>query len=169
VPDKSPEYKVFDFSVEPIDYVDFIMIDAILSNYSNQNCDAIYMVENDFLSKIERVFMSSLGILMACGKSKGREKHDKSTQQRDVLGCHDNHHGILIMRSITLIMMRCYLVLILMKGEWNELIGHPKDRGKNWPNLRTNYLQQGEIDADYVAVSLFNFPFRIRIVFSIFH
>ena len=41
VPDKSPEDKVFDFSVEPIDYVDFIGIDAILSNYFNQNCDEI--------------------------------------------------------------------------------------------------------------------------------
>jgi hypothetical protein len=47
-----------------------LMIDAILSNYSNQNCDEIYMVEKDFLSKIERVFVSSLGILIACGKSK---------------------------------------------------------------------------------------------------
>jgi hypothetical protein len=106
--------------------------------------------------------MSSLGILMACGKSKAREKHDKSTQQKGVWGRHDNHQGIPMMRSITLI-MRCCLVLILRKGEWNELIGHPKDRGKNRPNSRTNSLQQGENDADCVAVSLFNFPFRIRI------
>ena len=79
VPNKSPEDKVFNFSVEPIDYVDFIGIDTILSNYSNQNCDEIYMVENAFLSKIVRVFVSSLGILMASGKSKAQEKHDKST------------------------------------------------------------------------------------------
>jgi hypothetical protein len=68
---KSLESKVFNFSVEPIDYVDFIGIDAILSNYSNKNCDEIHM--------IEKVFVSSLGILMACGKSKAREKHNKST------------------------------------------------------------------------------------------
>jgi hypothetical protein len=79
VPDKSPKDKVFDFSVEPIDYVDFIGIDAILSNYSSQNCDEIYMVEKAFLSKIERVIVSSLGILIAYGKSKTREKHNKST------------------------------------------------------------------------------------------
>jgi hypothetical protein len=84
VPDKSPEDKIFDFSVEPIDYVDFIRIDAILSNYSNQNCDEIYMVEKVSLSKIERVFVSFLGILIACGKSKTREKHDNSTQERGV-------------------------------------------------------------------------------------
>jgi hypothetical protein len=39
-------------------------------------------------------------------------------------------------------------------GKWNELTGHPKDRGKNRPNLRTNSLQQGENDADCVAVNL---------------
>jgi hypothetical protein len=120
------------------------------------------------MEEIERVFMSSLGILMACGKSKAQEKHDKSTQQRNVWGRHDNHQGIPMMRSITLI-MRCYLVFILRKGEWNKLIGHPKDRGKNQPNSRTNSLQQWENDTDCVTVSLFNFPFRIRIGFSLFH
>jgi hypothetical protein len=76
---KSLEGKVFNFSVEPIDYVDFIGIDAILSDYFNKNCDEIHMVEKAFLSKIEKVLVSSLGILMACGKSKAREKHNKST------------------------------------------------------------------------------------------
>jgi hypothetical protein len=116
VPNKSPEDKVFDFSAEPIDYFDFIGIDAILSNYSNQNCDKIYMVEKTFMSKIEMVFVSSLGILIACGKSKVREKHDKSTQQRGVWGRHNNRQGIPMMRSITLI-IACCLVLILRKGE----------------------------------------------------
>jgi hypothetical protein len=168
VPDKSPEDKVFNFNVKPIDNVDFIGIDAILSNYSNQNCDEIYMVEKTFQSKIERVFVSSLGILMACGKNKAREKHDKSTQQRGVWGCHDNRQGIQMMRSVTFI-MRCFLVLISRKGEWNKLIGHSKDCEKNQPNSRTNSLQQGENDADCVAVNLFNFPFKIRIGFSLFH
>jgi hypothetical protein len=72
---KSLKGKVFNFSVEPIDYVDFIGIDAILSDYSNKNCDEIHMVEKTFLSKIEKVFVSSLGILMACGKGKAREKY----------------------------------------------------------------------------------------------
>jgi hypothetical protein len=34
-----------------------------------------------------------------------------------------------MMKSITFIVV-CCLVLILKKGEWNELIGHLKDRGK---------------------------------------
>jgi hypothetical protein len=49
--------------------------------------------------------------------------------------------------SITHI-LGCCLVLILRKGDWNELIGHPKDRGKDWSNLRTNSLQPREDDAN---------------------
>jgi hypothetical protein len=132
--DKSPEDKIFNFSVEPIDYVDFIGIDASLSNYSSKNCDEIYMEEKAFLSKIERVFVSSLGILITCGKSKAREKHDKSTQKRGVWRFHDKHRGISMMRNVTLI-LGCNLVLILRNDEWNELTGHPKDHGKDSSNL----------------------------------
>jgi hypothetical protein len=42
--DKSPEDKAFDLSVAPINYVDFIGVDAVLSNSSNQIGDEICMV-----------------------------------------------------------------------------------------------------------------------------
>jgi hypothetical protein len=58
-------------------YVDFIGVDAILSNYSNQSCDEIYMVEKTFLSKSEGIVSTSLEILMACRKDKVRRKHGK--------------------------------------------------------------------------------------------
>jgi hypothetical protein len=144
---KSLEGKVFDFSVEPIDYVDFIGIDAILSNYSSQNCDEIYMVEEAFLSKIERVFVSSLGIRMACRKSKAREKHNKSTQKRGMWGFHNNHQDTPLMK-ITMIIMGRGLAVKLRRDDWNELTGHPKDRGRDRPNSRTNSLQPGEDDVD---------------------
>jgi hypothetical protein len=51
---KSLEGKVFNFSVEPIDYVDFIGIDAILTDYSSKNCDEIHMVENFFCQRLKR-------------------------------------------------------------------------------------------------------------------
>jgi hypothetical protein len=51
---KSLEGKVFNFSVEPIDYVDFIRIDDILSDYSSKNCDEIRMVENFFCQRLKR-------------------------------------------------------------------------------------------------------------------
>jgi hypothetical protein len=44
---------IFDLSVTPINYVDFIGVDAILSNSSNQICDEIYMAEGNVLSKGE--------------------------------------------------------------------------------------------------------------------
>jgi hypothetical protein len=50
-----------------------------------------------------------------------------------------------MMKSITFI-MGCGLVVILRRGEWNDLTGHPKDCGKNRPNSRMNSLQQGEND-----------------------
>jgi hypothetical protein len=144
---KSLEGKVFDFSVEPIDYVDFIGIDAILSNYSSQNCDEIYMVEEAFLSKIERVFVSSLGIRMASRKSKAREKHNKSTQKRGMCGFHNNHQDTPLMK-ITMIIMGRGLAIKLRRDDWNELTGHPKDRGRDRPNSRTNSLQPGEDDVE---------------------
>jgi hypothetical protein len=60
-------------------------------------------------------------------------------------GVHDRHQGIPMMRSITLT-LGCCLVLISKKGDWNELIGHPKDR----VNDRTNSFQLGEDDADQI-------------------
>jgi hypothetical protein len=144
---KSLEGKVFNFSVEPIDYVDFIGIDDILLDYSSKNCDEIHMVEKAFLSKIEKVFVSSLGILMAYGRSKAREKHNKSIQKRGVWGFHNNHEDTPLMKSSMIIMGRG-LVVKLGRGNWNELTGHPKDRGKNQPNSRTNSLKPGEDDVD---------------------
>jgi hypothetical protein len=144
---KSLEGKVFNFSVEPIDYVDFIGINAILSYYSSKNCDEIHMVEKAFLSKIEKVFVSSLGILMACGKSKAREKHNKSTQKRGVWGFHNNHQDTPLMK-ITMIIMGRGLAVKLRRDDWNELTGHPKDRGRDRPNSRTNSLQPGKDDVD---------------------
>jgi hypothetical protein len=67
------------------------------------------------------------------------------------------------MNNIAFIVVCCF-VLILRKGEWNELTGHPKDRGKNRPNSRTNSLQQGENDADCIAVNLFYFLNRLYVV-----
>jgi hypothetical protein len=54
-------------------------------------------------------------------------------------------------------MVGCFLDLILKKGDWDELTGHPKDHGKDRLNSRTNSLQPGEDDADQTefGVSLF--------------
>jgi hypothetical protein len=71
--DERPKREVFDLEV------DFLRVDAILSKTFNQSCDEIYGAKTTFLSKSEGVFVSTLGILMACAKGKAWEKHGKST------------------------------------------------------------------------------------------
>jgi hypothetical protein len=44
------------------------------------------------------------------------------------------------------------LVVKLRRGNWNELIGHPKDRGRDRPNSSTNSLQPGEDGVDQIAI-----------------
>jgi hypothetical protein len=120
---------VFNYNEKEAEYVDFIGVNVILSNSSNQVCDEIYMVEGNVLSKGDRVVASYLKIFMAYGKDKAREKCGKSTQQCEVWGFHDKHRSMPMMMNVAFI-GKCRLVLIWRKGEWNELIGHPKDRGR---------------------------------------
>jgi hypothetical protein len=84
---------------------------------------------------------------MACGRSKAREKHNKFTQKRGVWGFHNNHQDTLLMKS-TMIIMGRDLFVKLRRGDWNELTGHPKDRGKNQLNSRIISLKPGEDDVD---------------------
>jgi hypothetical protein len=80
-----PIYDTYpDEDVSSIHQVDFLGVDAILSKTFNQSCDEIYGAETTFLSKSKRVFVSSLGILMAYGKGETQEKHDKFTWQSGV-------------------------------------------------------------------------------------
>jgi hypothetical protein len=143
-----PIYDTYpDEEVSSIHQVDFLGVDAILSKTFNQSCDEIYGAETTFLSKSKGVFVSSLGTLMAYGKGETQEKHDKFTWQSGVWGFHNKHQGMSMMKSVTFI-MGCGLVVILRSGEWNELTGHPKDRGKDSPNLKANSLQPREDDVN---------------------
>jgi hypothetical protein len=143
-----PIYDTYpDEEVSSIRQVDFLGVDAILSKTFNQICDKIYGVETTFLSKSEGVFVNSLGILMAYRKGETQEKHDKSTWQSGVWGFHNNHQDTPLMK-ITMIIMGRGLAVKLRRDDWNELTGHPKDRGRDRPNSRTNSLQPGEDDVD---------------------
>ena len=62
----TPIYDIYpDEEVSSIHQVDFLGVDAILSNTFNQSCDEIYGVETTFLLKSEGIFVISLRILMA--------------------------------------------------------------------------------------------------------
>jgi hypothetical protein len=81
-------------------------------------------------------------------REKKREEYGKSeVLLSGVWGRHNNHQGTLLMKSI-MIIIGCGLVVKLRRGEWNGLTGHPKDRGNDLLNSRTNSLQHGENDAD---------------------
>jgi hypothetical protein len=122
--DKTSEDKIHDFKVEMINYVDFLGIDNILLN----------------------VGFCAVGKIFVFTREKAREEYGKSEElPSGMLGFHNKHQSMLMMKSVALIVGYC-LVLIVRKVEWNELIGHPKDRGKDRPNSRTNSLQQGEND-----------------------
>jgi hypothetical protein len=122
--DKTSKDKIHDFKVEMINYVDFLGIDNILLN----------------------VGFCAVGKIFVFTREKAREEYGKSEElPSGMLGFHNKHQSMLMMKSVALIVGNC-LVLIVRKVEWNELIGHPKDRGKDRPNSRTNSLQQGEND-----------------------
>jgi hypothetical protein len=86
------------------------------------------MAEGNVLLKGDGVIASYLKIFMAYGKDKAREKRGKSTQQCEVRGL-QYYHSLLMIRAV-MFLMRCVLVVELRRGEWNELTGHPKDRGR---------------------------------------
>jgi hypothetical protein len=79
-----------------------------------------------------------LSIFMAHGREKEQEKSEEL--RSGGWGFHDKHRSMPMMKSIAFIVGCCF-VLVLRKGEWNELTGHPKDHGKNRLNSRTNSLQ----------------------------
>jgi hypothetical protein len=110
---KSPEDKAFDLSVAPINYVDFIGVDAILLNSSNQIDDEI------------------------CMAGERREEHNNVDKldfwQTDMQCNQDYHHRLPTIRGVKCI-LGCCLVVILRNGKWNELTRNLKDRGKDSSN-----------------------------------
>ena len=92
--------------------------------------------------------MSSLGILIACGKGKARQRHDKPTQQGEAYGLQYKRGGVL-MNKANMFIMGYDLVVILRREDWNELTGHSNDRGKDSPNSKANSLQPEEDDVDW--------------------
>ena len=87
-------------------------------------------METTFLSKSEWIFVSSLRILIACGKGKARQGHDKPTWQGKAHGLQYKCGGV-FMNKANMFIMGYDLVVILRRLDWTELTGHQKDRGKD--------------------------------------
>jgi hypothetical protein len=88
-----------------------------------------------FYQRVKGFLLSTLGILIAHGKGKARQEHGKPTRQGEAQGLQYKCGGVLMNKAITFI-IGCGLVVILRRGDWNELTGHPKDRGKDSSNSR---------------------------------
>jgi hypothetical protein len=141
--------EVPNLSGEDVDYIDFLGVENIL-NSPHDDYSEFYVDEENYMFTRELVVDPFLSVFMARGRENERQKHGKSdVLPSGVWGVQDIHQGIPMMRSVTLI-LGCCLVLILRKGKWNELTGHPKDHGKDRPNSRTNYLQPAEDDANQI-------------------
>ena len=135
------------YNEKEVEYVDFLGVEDILS-FPNNDVDEFYTDEENYLFIREVIADPLLSIFMTREREKEQEKYGKSkVLLSGVWEVHNRHQGIPLMGSVTLI-LGCCLVLMLRNGEWNELTGCPKDRGKDQPNSRTKYLQHRENDAD---------------------
>jgi hypothetical protein len=147
--DKDLPSEVCNFNGEDVDYVNFLGIKNIL-NSPYDDYGEFYADDENYMFTRESAVNPFLSVFIARGREKEQQKHGKfEVLPSGVWGIHDRHQGIPMMRSVTLI-LGCCLVLILRKGKWNELTGHPKDSGKDRPNSMTNSLQPGKDDADQI-------------------
>jgi hypothetical protein len=121
--------EVSNYNEEEVEYVDFLGVEDIL-NSPNNDVDEFYTDEENYMFIREVTTDPFLSIFMARGREKEQDKYGKSEELTSgVWGFHDKHRRMPMMMSVAFI-GKCRLVLILRKGEWNELTGHPKDRGR---------------------------------------
>ena len=154
---------VSNYNEKDVKYVDFLGVKDIL-NYPTNDVDEFYTDGESYMFIREVTTDPFLSIFVAHRREKEQDIYNKSEKLPIcVLGFHDKHRSMPMMRSVTFIVGCCF-VLVLRMGEWNELTGHPKDRGKDRLNSRTNSLQQGENDVDYIAINLFYFLNRLYVV-----
>jgi hypothetical protein len=126
--DEEPTDDIADY--KEVEYVDFLGVEDIL-NSPNNDVDEFYTDKENYMFIREVTADPFMSIFMASGREKEQEKYGKFEELTSgVWGVHDRHQGIPMMRSVTLI-LKCCLVLILRKDDWNELTGHSKDCGKD--------------------------------------
>ena len=135
------------YNEKEVEYVDFLNVEDILNSPTN-DVDEFYTDEKNYMFIREVTVDLLLSIFVACRREKEQGIYGKSEEwPSGVLGFHDKHRSMQMMRSVIFIVGCCF-VLVLRIGEWNELTGYLKDRGKDRLNLRTNSLQPRENDAD---------------------
>jgi hypothetical protein len=139
--DESPHNEGFQLSNEEISYVDLIGIERFLSNSPSKKLDVGFgvLADNFNFCGQERID-NSLKTFM------DREL-EKINERREKIGLFQFSVKLVVVMGCNLFIFWFQVTLVLKNTGWNELIGHPKDRGKEDSNLRTNSFQPGETDA----------------------
>jgi hypothetical protein len=139
--DESPHNEGFQLSNEEISYVDFLGIENFLSSSSSNNLNVGFgeMDDNFNFCGQERID-NSLKTFM-------KRELEKINKRREKIKLFQFSVRLVVVMGCNLFIFWFQVSLILRNTKWNELIGHPKDRGKNDSNSRTNSFQPGEIDA----------------------
>lgn len=139
--DESPHNYGFQLSNEEINYVDFIGIERFLSNSLSNKLDVGFgMLADNFNFCGQERIDNSLKTFMERELEKINERHDKTDL---FLFC----VRLVVVMGCNLFFFWFQVTLVLKNTRWNELIGHPKDRGKEDSNSRMNSFQPGETDA----------------------
>jgi hypothetical protein len=113
---------VSNYNEEEIEYVDFLGVEDILDS-PNNDVDEFYTDEENYMFIREVTTDPFLSIFMACEREKEQKRYGKSEElTSSVLGFHNKHRSMLMMKSVALIVGYC-LVLIVRKVKWNELTG----------------------------------------------
>jgi len=132
--DESPHNEGFQLSNEEISYVDLIGIERFLSNSPSNKLDV------------------GFGVLADNFNFCGQEIIDNSLKtfierELEKIGLFQFSVKLVVVMGCNLFIFWFQVTLVLKNTGWNELICHPKDRGKEDSNSRTNSFQPGETDA----------------------
>jgi len=145
---ESLESEISQWGLLKVNCVDSLGIENFMLNFPKENLDICF-------SMLEE-------ILIFCGQERIENFWKKFTNSEFMtinqnlvkiispqVGASNFRYNIQshIVMGFTLSFFWHQVALVLRSIEWNELIGHPKDRGKDDSNSRTNSFQSDEIDA----------------------
>jgi hypothetical protein len=108
--------------------------------------DYLYTQKN-FMFKSEEIVDPFWEILMAHEQEKMCDNHLKLEFFKSNAKSFQVDHRSLVVISEVLFLVGCYIIFLLYRNEWNGLIWHPKDQGKNHLNSMMNFLNPCENDA----------------------
>jgi len=139
--DESPHNEGFRLSNEEISFVDLIGIKRFLSNLPSNKLDVGFgvLADNFNFCSQERIdnFL----------KTFMERELEKINERREKIGLFQFSVKLVVVMGCNLFIFWFQVALVLKNTGWNELIGHPKDRGKEDSNSRTNSFQPVETDA----------------------